>query len=64
MRVLLRIVAVLFVLVAAFLGYAVINALNSSGGAKPGVTIAYVIGAIVLVAAAVWMWRRPASVRS
>jgi hypothetical protein len=61
-RTLLRVVAVLFVAIAAFLVYAVIAAITSSGGAKPGVVIAYIIGAIVLVAAAVWMWRRPAAV--
>lgn len=63
MRVALRIFAVLFVAVAAFLVYAVINAANSAGGAKTGVAIAYIVGAIVLIAAALWMWRRPATNR-
>ncbi len=61
MKVLLRAVAVLFGAVALFLIYAVIHAMASAGGAKPGVAIGYVAGAIVLVALAAWMWRRKPS---
>jgi hypothetical protein len=57
MKILLRSVAVLFVAIAALLTYAVINALASAGGARPGVAVAYVIGSIVLVAGAVKLWR-------
>jgi hypothetical protein len=58
MKVLLRIVAVLFVAIGAFLIYAVINALGSDGGAKPAVAVGYVIGAALLAWAAVTLWRR------
>ena len=60
MRTLLRIIAILLVLIAAFLLYAVINALTSEGGARAGVAIAYVIGAIVALVVAGALWRRPA----
>jgi ethanolamine transporter EutH len=60
MKILLRIVAVVFVLIAAFLIGIVISV-----GADPDtdlripVAIGYVIGGALLVAAAVWLWRRP-----
>jgi hypothetical protein len=57
MKVLLRILSVLCVAIALFLLYAVIAAMGSEGGAKTGVAIGYVIGAIVLIAGAVAMWR-------
>jgi hypothetical protein len=57
MKVLLRILSVLCVAIALFLLYAVIAAMASDGGAKTGVAIGYVIGAIVLIAGAVAMWR-------
>ena len=60
MKILLRAVAVLFVLIAAFLVYAVIHAVNSAGGARPGVAVAYIVGAILLAIAASALWRRPA----
>ena len=60
MRILLRAVAVFFVIIAAVLVGAVIAALGSAGGAKPGVAVAYIVGAIILAVAAVAMWRRPA----
>jgi hypothetical protein len=60
MKIALRSVATLFVLVAAVLIYAVINALASDGGARPGVAVAYVIGSALLIAGAVALWRRPA----
>jgi hypothetical protein len=61
MKILLRIVAVLFVAIGLFLIVAVINALASEGGARAGVAVAYVAGAIVLGFLAVWMWRRTAT---
>ena len=48
----------LFVAIAAFLVYAVINAAASDGGAKVGVSIGYIVGAILLTWAAVTLWRR------
>jgi hypothetical protein len=57
MKVLFRAIAIFLVAIGALLIYAVINALASDGGAKPGVAIGYVIGAIVLGAAAVALWR-------
>jgi predicted Co/Zn/Cd cation transporter (cation efflux family) len=58
MGVLLRVFAVLAVLIAAFLVYAVINAAASDGGARVGVAIAYIVGALLLTWAAVMSWRR------
>jgi hypothetical protein len=59
LKILLRILSVLFVAIGALLIWAVINALGSAGGAKPAVAVAYVVGSIVLGFVAVWMWRRP-----
>jgi multisubunit Na+/H+ antiporter MnhB subunit len=64
MKALLRVVAVLCILIAAVLVYAVIAALGSAGGAKPGVAVAYIVGAIILVLVAARLWRRPASGRA
>ncbi|MDX6648727.1 MAG: hypothetical protein QOJ97_678 [Solirubrobacteraceae bacterium] len=61
MGILFRIIAILFVAIAAFLIYAVVNAMGSSGGARTGVAIGYVAGAIVLAVAATWLWRRAGS---
>jgi uncharacterized PurR-regulated membrane protein YhhQ (DUF165 family) len=58
MKVLLRIVAVLFVAIGAFLVYAVIHALGSDGGARAGVAVGYIVGAALLTWAAVALWRR------
>ena len=58
MKILLRTIAVLFVLVAAVLIFAVIAAVASDEGARVGVAIAYVIGSGILIAAAIAMWRR------
>jgi len=58
MTVLLKIIAVIFWLISAFLIYAVIHAVASPGGARVGVAIGYVAGAIVLSSLGVWMWRR------
>jgi multisubunit Na+/H+ antiporter MnhB subunit len=57
MRVFLRIVSALMLLVAAFLIYAVIHAMASAGGAKTGVAIGYVAGAIILSVLGVRLWR-------
>jgi len=63
-RILLRIVAVLLVLIALFLVYAVIAAVTSDGGARVGVAIGYVIGALVLVFAASKLWNAGEGTRS
>jgi hypothetical protein len=60
MKVLFRFIAALLVTVGAVLVYAVIAALGSEGGAKPGVAIAYIVGAIVLGFAALSLWRAAA----
>jgi multisubunit Na+/H+ antiporter MnhB subunit len=58
----MRIVAVVLVAIGAFLIYAVIHAMASAGGAKVGVSIAYVVGAIVLAILAGRLWRRKTAV--
>jgi hypothetical protein len=58
MKVLLRVVAVLFVAIGALLVYAVIHALASDGGARAGVAVGYIVGAALLTWAAVALWRR------
>jgi hypothetical protein len=58
MKIVLRTVAVVFVAAALFLLAAVLNALGSDGGARPGVAVAYVLGSIALTALAVALWRR------
>jgi hypothetical protein len=61
MRILLRIVAILFVIIAAVLVYSVISVASDDGSdLRVGVAIAYVVGAILLLAGAVALWRRPA----
>jgi threonine/homoserine/homoserine lactone efflux protein len=60
MKVLMKVVSVVFVAVAAFLIYAVIAALASAGGARPAVAIGYAVGAAILTYVAVWMWRKSA----
>lgn len=57
MRILLRGVAVLFVIIAVLLIYFVIHAMASAGGARAGVAIGYVIGAVLLTLAAIRLWR-------
>jgi hypothetical protein len=44
-------------LIAVFLVYAVIHAMASKGGARTGVSIGYIVGAIILSAIGVWLWR-------
>jgi uncharacterized membrane protein len=56
MKILARTVAVLFVLIGLFLIAAVINAVFSSGGAKTGVAILYVVISIVLFIGARYLW--------
>lgn len=50
--------AILLVLIAAFLIYAVIHALGSAGGAKAGVSVGYIVAALVLGYVASMLWRR------
>ena len=63
MKFLMRLVAIFFVAVAVFLVYAVIHALASAGGARAGVAVGYIIGSVLLVAAAAWLWCRPGARR-
>jgi multisubunit Na+/H+ antiporter MnhB subunit len=55
--VLRRVVSLLLWFISAFLIYAVIHAASSAGGARVGVAIGYVAGAIVMTAIGVWLWR-------
>jgi len=57
MRIVLRTIAVLSILIAAFLVFAVLNA-AFSGGAREIVAIGYLLGAALLVWLAVACWRR------
>jgi multisubunit Na+/H+ antiporter MnhB subunit len=57
MKIVLRILAVLLVGIAVLLIWAVIAAANSAGGARTGVAIGYVAGAIVCLVLAVKAWR-------
>jgi threonine/homoserine/homoserine lactone efflux protein len=57
MKILLKIVAALFVACACFLLYAVVHAAASSGGANVAVCVGYVAGAALLAFLAVAMWR-------
>jgi membrane protein YqaA with SNARE-associated domain len=54
----MKFVAIVFVLIAAFLVYAVIAAIASTAGARVGVCIAYIAGAVILSFLAVTLWRR------
>ena len=56
MKILLRILAVLFVLIALFLLYAIVAAVSSEEGARVGVAIGYFIAALVLGFLASKMW--------
>jgi hypothetical protein len=58
MKVFLRLVAVVLVAIALFLIYAVINAAASTAGARVGVCIAYVAGAVILGFLATRLWGR------
>jgi multisubunit Na+/H+ antiporter MnhB subunit len=57
MVVLRRVVSLVLWAISAFLIYAVIHAAASAGGARVGVAIGYVAGAIVLSAIGFWLWR-------
>jgi membrane protein YqaA with SNARE-associated domain len=57
-KVFMKFVAVVFVLIAAFLVYAVIAAIASTAGARVGVCIGYIAGAVILSFLAVTLWRR------
>jgi hypothetical protein len=54
----LKVVAVVFWLIALFLVYAVIHAVASAGGARVGVAIGYMAGAVILSTLGIWLWRR------
>ena len=60
MKVVLKIVAALLVAIGAFLIYALVHAAASAGGARVGVSVAYLAGALVLGFLAVTMWKRSA----
>jgi multisubunit Na+/H+ antiporter MnhB subunit len=55
--VLRRVVSLILWAISAFLIYAVVHAAASAGGARVGVAIGYVAGAIVMTAVGVWLWR-------
>jgi hypothetical protein len=57
MKVVAKGVATLFVAIGAFLIYAVIHAVNSAGGARVGVCIAYVAGSLLLGFLAFRLWK-------
>lgn len=57
----MKIVAVLFVAIAAFLLYAVVHAFASAAGARVGICVLYVAGALVLGFLATKLWRRSPS---
>jgi hypothetical protein len=64
MKVVLKLVAVLFFAIAAFLVYAVIAAATSDEGARVGVCVGYAIAAVLLSFAGVKLWslrRKPAA---
>lgn len=64
MRILLRLVAIVLVLIAALLIYAIIAAVTSDEGARAGVCILYAIIAAVALFGASALWRRPAGTRT
>ena len=60
MKILLRIVAVLFVLIAALLiGVVISIGADPDTNLRIPVAVGYVIGGGLLLAAAVWLWRYP-----
>jgi peptidoglycan/LPS O-acetylase OafA/YrhL len=61
MKILLRIVAAVLVLIAAFLiGIVISVGADPDTDLRIGVAVGYVIGGALLVAAAAWLWRYPA----
>jgi ethanolamine transporter EutH len=60
MKILLRIVAVVFVLIAALLiGIVISIGADPDTDLRIPVAIGYVVGGALLVAASVWLWRFP-----
>jgi hypothetical protein len=60
MKILLRIVAIVCVLVAALLiGVVIAVGADPDTNLRVGRAIAFVIGGVLLLAAAVWLWRFP-----
>jgi hypothetical protein len=59
----MKVIALVFAALAAFLIYAVIAAITSAGGARVGVCIGYVAGALVLLYLAGRLWRRSVRAR-
>lgn len=57
MSIVLRLVSLPLAAIAGFLIYAVVHAVTSAGGARPGVAVAYVAAAIVLLVLAAMCWR-------
>lgn len=57
MRTFLRVLSIPMILIGAFLVYAVIHAMASAGGAKTGVAIAYIAGALILFGLSAAIWR-------
>jgi hypothetical protein len=61
MKILLRIVAVLFVLIAALLiGIVISVGADPNTNLRIPVAIGYVVGGALLLAGALWLWRYPA----
>ena len=61
MKILLRIVAVLFVLIAAFLiGIVIAVGADPDRDLRVARAIGFVVGGVLLLAAAGWLWRFPA----
>ena len=57
MRIFLRVLSIPMILIGAFLVYAVIHAMASAGGARVGVAIAYIAGAVILFGLSAAIWR-------
>jgi threonine/homoserine/homoserine lactone efflux protein len=60
MKILMKAAATIMLALAAFLVYAVLHAGASAGGARAGVAIGYIAGALVLTFVATKLWRRSA----
>jgi len=64
MKVFMRLVATVLVAIALFLVYAVIHAAASTAGARVGVCIAYIAGALILGFLATRLWGKSSSRRN
>jgi hypothetical protein len=66
MKAVLKVVAVLFVAIAAFLIYAIVAAVTSDEGARVGICILYAViaGVLSFSAMKLWTWRRGAAPQS